>query len=65
MRDRLRQFVRGDEGQDLIEYAFLASAIALGAIAATELLGVTLNNWYSAAARATQAGSDKATTISF
>jgi Flp pilus assembly pilin Flp len=39
--------VRDDRGQDLIEYALLATFVALVAIAGASLLGVSLNNWYA------------------
>jgi len=38
---------RDDEGQDLIEYALLATFVALVAIAGAAMLGAALNNWYS------------------
>ena len=37
--NRLRTFVRDDEGQDLLEYALLVALIALVAIAAVGLAG--------------------------
>jgi len=46
----LRASLRDDRGQDLIEYALLASFVALVAIAGATLLGTTLNNWFSAVA---------------
>jgi Flp pilus assembly pilin Flp len=42
------RFVRQADGQDLIEYALLAAFIALAAAAATGLVGIELNNWYTA-----------------
>ena len=36
---RLRDFVRGDDGQDLLEYALLIALIALVAIAAVDEAG--------------------------
>ena len=41
MRNLFARFVREDEGQDLIEYAFLAVFIAL---AVTTILGTVGNN---------------------
>jgi Flp pilus assembly pilin Flp len=41
-------FVRQADGQDLIEYALLAAFIALAAAASTGLVGLELNNWYTA-----------------
>jgi len=39
LRKRLRELVLGDAAQDLIEYAMLAAILALGTVAATEMLG--------------------------
>jgi pilus assembly protein Flp/PilA len=38
-----------DSGQDLIEYALLASFVALVAIAGATFLGTALQNWYTTA----------------
>lgn len=46
----LTRLVRDDRGQDLIEYALLATFVALLAIVGASLLGTAMNNWYSAAA---------------
>jgi Flp pilus assembly pilin Flp len=40
------RFVRNEQGQDLIEYALLATFIALVAIVGATQLGTALNNWY-------------------
>jgi Flp pilus assembly pilin Flp len=42
------RFVRDEEGQDLIEYALLATFVSLLAIVGAGLLGTALNNWYGA-----------------
>jgi pilus assembly protein Flp/PilA len=42
--DRL---LRDEQGQDLIEYALLATFVSLVAIGGATLLGNALNNWYS------------------
>lgn len=39
--------VHDESGQDLIEYALLATFVALVAILGATALGVSLNNWYS------------------
>ena len=39
--------VRDESGQDLIEYALLATFVALVAILGATSLGTALNNWYS------------------
>lgn len=40
------RFVRDEQGQDLIEYALLATFVSLVAIVGATALGVALNNWY-------------------
>jgi pilus assembly protein Flp/PilA len=40
---RLRALARGDEGQDLLEYALLVALIALVAVAAVTLTGTNVN----------------------
>lgn len=37
---------REEDGQDLIEYALLATFVALVAIAGATLLGTALNGWF-------------------
>jgi pilus assembly protein Flp/PilA len=44
------RLVRDDQGQDLIEYALLATFVALVAIVGATALGTALNNWYSTVA---------------
>jgi pilus assembly protein Flp/PilA len=41
------RFVQDEQGQDLIEYALLATFVSLVAIAGATLLGNALDNWYS------------------
>jgi Flp pilus assembly pilin Flp len=41
-----KRFVRDEQGQDLIEYALLATFVSLLAIVGAGLLGTALNNWY-------------------
>jgi Flp pilus assembly pilin Flp len=43
MRALLRRLVRGDDGQDLLEYALLMALIAIVAIAAVTSVGETIN----------------------
>ena len=40
------KLVRDEQGQDLIEYALLATFVSLLAIVGAGLLGTALNNWY-------------------
>jgi Flp pilus assembly pilin Flp len=42
----LASFLHEERGQDLIEYALLASFISLTAIAGASLLGLAVQNWY-------------------
>ena len=44
------RLVRDEEGQDLIEYALLATFVSLVAILGATALGSALNNWYGAVA---------------
>ena len=46
----LVRFVRDEEGQDLVEYAFLLVFIALVTAVSLDLLGVNLNVLYNAIA---------------
>lgn len=44
------RLVHDEEGQDLIEYALLATFVSLVAIAGATTLGTALNSWYTAVA---------------
>jgi pilus assembly protein Flp/PilA len=46
MTRSLSRFLRDDDGQDLIEYALLATLISLAAITAVTALGSTLFSRY-------------------
>jgi pilus assembly protein Flp/PilA len=43
----IREFVRAEEGQDLIEYALLAALIALGAVVALRTTGTSVNGVFN------------------
>lgn len=43
----LREFVRNDEGQDLIEYALLVALISLVCVAALTLAGTQVNTIFT------------------
>ena len=47
MKHLISRFVKNDEGQDLVEYAFLVALIALAVIVAVSLLGTNLNIFYN------------------
>lgn len=57
MKSLLKKFVRETEGQDLIEYALLASVIALGVTAAMMYLRNQLNTEFSNIGNSITAGS--------
>ena len=46
MKSLLRQFVRGEAGQDLIEYGLLASLISVCALTVILTVGTSINSWY-------------------
>lgn len=48
--NRLRTFVRDDEGQDLLEYALLIALIALVAIGAVTAAGVKVDEVFQSVA---------------
>jgi Flp pilus assembly pilin Flp len=48
MQNLITRFVREEEGQDLIEYALIATFVSLVAAIGAGLLGTSLNNWYTA-----------------
>jgi Flp pilus assembly pilin Flp len=43
------RFAQDEQGQDLIEYALLATFVSLLAIVGAGLLGTALNEWYGKA----------------
>jgi pilus assembly protein Flp/PilA len=47
LKNLFARLVRDEQGQDLIEYALLATFVSLVAIGGATLLGTALNNWYS------------------
>jgi Flp pilus assembly pilin Flp len=47
MRKFWTAFVKGTEGQDLIEYALLAALVALGATVGMQLLATGINTEFS------------------
>ena len=57
MKTLLKKFVRDAEGQDLIEYALLASVIALGVTSAMLFLKEQLNSEFSSIGSSITAGS--------
>jgi Flp pilus assembly pilin Flp len=47
MKGLMVRFVREDEGQDLIEYALLATVIAMAVFVGASFAGTQLNTWYN------------------
>ena len=47
MKNLIARLVRDEQGQDLIEYALLATFVALVAILGATYLGQQLNIWYT------------------
>ncbi len=54
MLNAIRQFVKEEEGASAAEYALLLALVALGMIAATELLGKNIGTTIDAAAKKIQ-----------
>jgi pilus assembly protein Flp/PilA len=50
MKRLIVRFVREDEGQDLIEYALLATFVSVAAAVGATAAGTQLNGWYNALA---------------
>jgi Flp pilus assembly pilin Flp len=48
MKNLITRFVHEEEGQDLIEYALIATFVSLVAAAGATLLGNSLDAWYTA-----------------
>jgi Flp pilus assembly pilin Flp len=48
MKTLMIRFVREEHGQDLIEYALIATFVSLVAAAGATALGTSLNGWYNA-----------------
>jgi pilus assembly protein Flp/PilA len=47
MKSLFVRFVREEAGQDLIEYALIATFVSIVAVAGATLLGEALDTWYS------------------
>lgn len=48
MKQALRNFLRDESGQDLIEYALVAAILALAAVAGMSTLASNISNAFSA-----------------
>ena len=60
MKNLIARFVREEEGQDLIEYALLATLVALVVGVGATALGENLNTWYQKMADKVSDWADKA-----
>ena len=47
LKNTFLRLLRDEQGQDLIEYALLATFVSLVAIAGARVLGTALNSWYT------------------
>ena len=47
MKNLIAQFVRDEQGQDLLEYALLAGFISLAVVTAVTTVGTSLNTLYT------------------
>jgi Flp pilus assembly pilin Flp len=65
MRNAIIRFVTEERGQDLIEYAFLATFIAMAAFVGVKLVGSSLENWYASSASGVSRGAAAASGITF
>ena len=43
----MRWFIQEEHGQDLVEYALLASLVALASVAALKVLGPKISSFYN------------------
>ena len=43
----MHQFIQDEQGQDLVEYALLASLVAMASVAALKVLGPKISGFYS------------------
>ena len=60
LKTLIARLVRDEQGQDLIEYALLATFVALVAIVGATALGTALNTWYGNVATNVQGAAAKA-----
>ena len=42
----LRQFIREEDGQDVVEYGLLIATIAIVVLVATQAFGISINDWF-------------------
>ena len=55
--ESVRQFIRDEEGQDVVEYGLLIATIAIVVLIGVGIFGQSINQWFqNLAARITTAG---------
>ncbi|MCA1645322.1 MAG: Flp family type IVb pilin [Chloroflexi bacterium] len=42
----VEQFIREDDGQDVVEYGLLIATIAIVVLVATQAFGTSINTWF-------------------
>ncbi len=60
LKTLMTRLVRDEQGQDLIEYALLATFVSLVAIVGATALGTSLNQWYGTVSGNVNAAAGKA-----
>jgi pilus assembly protein Flp/PilA len=61
LKNTFLRLLHDEQGQDLIEYALLATFVSLVAITGATALGNALNNWYTAVASQVNTAAGSAT----
>ncbi|MCA1646775.1 MAG: Flp family type IVb pilin [Chloroflexi bacterium] len=46
MRNLITQFLREEDGQDVVEYGLLIATIAIVVLVATQLFGTSIQQWF-------------------
>ncbi|MBV9169825.1 MAG: Flp family type IVb pilin [Chloroflexi bacterium] len=49
--DTVRQFIREEDGQDVVEYGLLIATIAIVVLVGTTLFGSAIMNWFNTLAQ--------------
>ena len=43
----VQQFIRDEDGQDVVEYGLLIAVIAVVTLASTKSFGISINSWFN------------------
>jgi Flp pilus assembly pilin Flp len=46
VQERIHQFVREEDGQDVVEYGLLIATIAISVLLATQAFGAQITSWF-------------------